>query len=103
MTRSGAPGPAPRGYFGSRWHGHVPQGTLVWWDMVVVGTLINAVTGLASLILLARGVSGGVWAALQLLVLPYNVYLLLAVWRTASDSIALRSLAVCWFGCTLLL
>lgn len=90
------------GYFASRWNGHVPPGTLFWWDMVIVGTLVNMVAGLVSLILLAKGVHGGIWAAFHLLLVPYNLFLLVTVWRTAADRAVLRALAVCWFGFTLL-
>lgn len=91
-----------RGYFASRWNGHVSRASLFWWDMVVVGTLVNIVAGLLSLILLVEGVHGGVWAALHLLLVPYNLFLLVAVWRRSVDAAVLRALAVCWFGVMLL-
>lgn len=94
---------ASKGYFAVRWCGLIPPGTLFWWDMVVIGTLLNAVAGLISLILLARGVPNGIWGAFYVLLIPYNLFLLLAVWRTASESVTMRSLAICWFACTLIL
>lgn len=91
-----------RGYFASRWSGHVPPGILFWWDMAVVGTLVNMVAGLVSLLLLAKGVHGAIWAAVHLLLVPYNLFLLLALWRTPAASAVQRAFAVCWFGFTLL-
>jgi len=58
--------PVKKGYFASRWNGHVARGTLFWWDMVIVGTLVNMVAGLVSLILLAKGVHGGIWLVFHL-------------------------------------
>lgn len=71
--------------------------------MLVIGTLVNAVAALVSLILLAKGVHHGVWAAFYVLLIPYNLFLLLSVWRNARESTAMRSLAICWFACTLIL
>ena len=98
MTRPDMPDQFKTGYFTTRWNGQVPPGTLVWRDMLVVGTLVNAMTGLVSLILLARGVHSGAWAALHLILLPYNLFLLLAIWRTAVNDRFLRLLAACWFS-----
>lgn len=103
MTEPGACEQATKGYFAVRWRGLIPPGTLFWWDMVVIGTLVNAVAGLVSLILLARGVHNGMWGAFYVLLIPYNLFLLLSVWRTARDSTTIRSLATCWFACTLIL
>lgn len=94
---------ASKGYFAARWCGLVPSQTLFWWDMVAIGTLLNAVAGLISLILLARGVHNGIAVAFFALLIPYNLFLLLAVWRTARESATIRSLAICWFACTLIL
>jgi len=102
MSSRGGFQQATRAYIGARWNGRIPPRRLVWWEVLTVGTLVNAVAGLASLILLTRGIDGGTWVALHFLLLPYNVFLLLAVWRTARAGVFHRALAVGWFGCTLL-
>jgi hypothetical protein len=102
MTTLGSPGQRKRSYFAARWHGEVPLKPLFWWDMLTVGTLVNALAGLVSLMLLARGLHPGLWVAWHFLLVPYNLFLLLVVWRAARDRGGLRSLALCWFGCTFL-
>jgi hypothetical protein len=80
-TRNSSGGIA--GFFGSRWRCEVPLQTLFWRDMAVVGTLINlATTGLA-VALLAMKMPLGVWASIHFLPMPYNLFLVIAVWRTA--------------------
>lgn len=103
MSESGVSQQTTVGYFAARWRGLIPANTLFWWDMMVVGTLINAVAALVSLILLARGVHNGIWGAFYVLLIPYNLFLLLSVWRTARESATIRSLSICWFACTLIL
>lgn len=103
MNESRVSEQATVGYFAARWRGLVPVGTLFWWDTIAIGTLINAVAALVSLILLARGVHNGIWGAFYVLLIPYNLFLLFSVWRTAHESATIRALAVCWFACTLIL
>lgn len=42
------------GFFADRWHSRVDLGVLFWRDMIVVGTLINLVSGFAALILFTQ-------------------------------------------------
>lgn len=72
-----------RGFFAARWHGDVPLSRLFWWDMAVVGTAINIVTTIAALVVLAMQGSTAAALAVHLAALPYNLFLFLAVWRTA--------------------
>lgn len=78
-----APHQTQRGFFAARWHGDVPLSRLFWWDMAVVGTAINVLTTIAALIVLAMKGSTGTALAVHLAVLPYNLFLFLAVWRTS--------------------
>ncbi|HEU0204641.1 MAG TPA: hypothetical protein VFR86_29870 [Burkholderiaceae bacterium] len=86
-----------RGFIAPRWHGQVPLGILFWRDMIAVGTLINLMSGLAALMLLALGASSALAVAVHFAPVPYNAFLLSAVWRapgrTASHAIA----AAIWF------
>ena len=89
-------------YFSARWNGYRTARSLFWWDLTIVGTLINGVLGLISLILLAKGMDGFVWLALHLLLLPYNLFLVFSVHRNAGSNLIHRGGSIAWFGCTLL-
>jgi len=70
-------------FFRLRWQGRVPLERLFWRDMLLVATLISAVsTGLA-LTLLALKLPLWLVMAVHLAPVPYNIFLTLAVWRTA--------------------
>ena len=97
-----APDGAGRGFFRQRWHGRVALRRLFWWDLLAVGTLLNAACAVFALILLAQGLAGGAWFALQALILPYNLFLVTTVWRHPEASTALRSFALTWLGASLL-
>ena len=70
-------------FFRLRWQGRVPLERLFWRDMLLVATLISAVsTGLA-LTLLALKLPLWLVMAVHLAPVPYNIFLTLAVWRIA--------------------
>jgi F0F1-type ATP synthase assembly protein I len=73
------------GFFRARWLGAVSLDRLFWFDMIVVGTVINIVTSFAALIVL--GLKWPVWASIMVYLtpLPYNLFLVFAVWRTAEQ------------------
>lgn len=89
-------------YFSARWNGYRSARSLFWWDLTIVGTLINGVFGLASLILLAKGGDGPVWLAVHLMLIPYNLFLVFSVLRNADSNLIHRGGSIAWFGCTLL-
>lgn len=91
------------GFFRQRWQGQVALHQLFWWDLLAVGTLVNAGFVVFSLILLTQGMAGGFWFTLQALILPYNLFLVAAVWRHRHATLLQRSLAVVWLGIFLLL
>ena len=74
---------SPRQYFATRWRGTVPLPRLLWRDTVVVGSLINLIAALASVIAWERGVGPAAAAVIFFSPLPYNLFLLLAVWRSS--------------------
>ena len=89
------------GFFRSRWLGTVPIERLFWMDMIVVGTAINIATSFAALVVL--GLKWPVWASIvvYLAPLPYNLFLVAAIWRTVDRSHArtagvVRSAALAW-------
>lgn len=85
------------GFFRSRWRAEVPQRVLFWRDMVAVGTLINLlVTGVA-LAVAASGGSMALAAGLHFSPLPYNVFLVAAVWRLTGSAVW-RGAALAWLA-----
>ena len=76
--------------------------TLFWRDMLVVGTLINAVATLSALIAATQGIALGVAVAIHFAPLPYNVYLFAAVGRSRERTPLVTVLAGVWFVLALL-
>ena len=89
------------GFFAARWRGLVSAERLFFIDMLLLGTAINLATSFASLIVL--GLKFPLWASLAVYVspLPYNVFLLLALWRATdrqhtTSAGTYRIAALCW-------
>jgi hypothetical protein len=101
-TMSASVDARPVSYFRERWAGRISFHQLFWWEMFGVATLGNASVSLFSLILLTQGVTGGIWLALHMIVLPYNVFLVMAIWRHQHASLVARWVALLWLGATLL-
>jgi hypothetical protein len=93
----------PIHFFQARWHGQISHRRLFYWDMLGVATLINAMVGLISLILLAKGWNGSIWLLLHAVLLPYNAFLLASVWRHRGASNLFRLVGAGWFGMTLMI
>ncbi|MBB6469350.1 hypothetical protein [Aminobacter carboxidus] len=70
-------------FFSRRWNGEVALGKLFWWDMVVVGSIINVATTIVALLILAAKMSALLAVAVYLIPLPYNLFLYGSVLRTA--------------------
>lgn len=89
------------GFFLSRWRGLIPLDRLFWWDMIVVASGINIAAAAVALMLL--GMKAPLMAALTVhfAPVPYNVFLFLAIWRTAGTvpgflSSLAQIVAACW-------
>jgi hypothetical protein len=94
---------AVRDYFRALWFGTEPLHRVVISDMLIGGTLINVTTLAIALVLF--GIEAPKWLPTAVFVspLPYNLFLVLAVWRTAARSQSplawpARILAVVWLG-----
>jgi hypothetical protein len=79
-------------FFRSRWLGHVSLDRLFWRDMMLVGTGINVASSAAALVLLGLKIPLGLVLAVHFAPVPYNIFLTIAVWRTAEQSGAKASL-----------
>lgn len=84
------------GFLARRWRGEVATSRVLWLDMVGVGSLLNLSFGLASLILAAQGLSTALAFAVHFLLLPYNVFLFLVVWRAPARPALYGPLALLW-------
>lgn len=85
-----------RGWATRRWWGEVPLQTLLWRDLLLVGTLVNLL--LTALGLAAFAITEQVgWAvALHFAPLPWNLFLVACVWRSPQASATTRPIAVAW-------
>lgn len=67
----------------TRWKGETPLETVFWRDMLVVGTVVNLASTAAALALLVGGYPVWLGLTVELLPIPWNTFLLLAVWKAA--------------------
>lgn len=74
------------GFFRARWLGQVPIDRLFWRDMLLVGTVINIASSAVALIVLGLKLPLWVVLAVHFAPVPYNIFLTIAVWRTAETS-----------------
>ena len=73
----------PFAFFIRRWRRQVPLGLLFWRDMVVVGSALNLAAAFAGLMALGFKADLAVAMLVFHAPLPYNVFLVASVWRTA--------------------
>jgi hypothetical protein len=95
--------PAPGNFFARRWHGQVPLATLLWRDMLGVGTLINIVATVLALAVMVQGAPPAVAVALHFAPLPYNVFLFAAVWRSPHRDFVTGAIAAGWLAAVTLI
>jgi hypothetical protein len=89
LSPDAAPSPLPRSpiaYLGAQWRGEVPLPQAVWRDMVLVGTVVNIVAMGLAFLAVALGASTMTGITIHLLPVPYNIFLVAAVWRSAEHA-----------------
>lgn len=80
----------------ARWHGLVGWRTLFWRDLLLVGTSLNLIMTGSALALLSQDVPLH-WVLLtHLLPLPYNLFIVSALWRAPQRPVLVLGLSVCW-------
>lgn len=84
--------------FTRRWRGQVPLSTLLWRDMLIIGTALNVVATFAALMLVARGTHSALVAAVHFAPLPYNVFLCTAIWRSPGRPTQAALLSALWLA-----
>jgi hypothetical protein len=67
----------------SLWTGEIPLPEVFWQYAVVYGLLVNFVATSLSLVLAVAGASVWIYVAVFFLPTPYNVLMIVAVWRSA--------------------
>ena len=72
-------------FFTTRWRGAVPLRQVFVQDMLIRGTAINVVTAFFGLLLFAGDAPMPLAATVFFAPLPYNVFLFVAVWKTAGN------------------
>ncbi|WP_217578855.1 hypothetical protein [Mesorhizobium sp. GbtcB19] len=84
-----SPAPATHrntGFFRARWRGEAPLDRLFWRDMLLVGTAISIASSALALVLLGLKLPLWLVLAVHFLPVPYNIFLTIAVWRTAEKA-----------------
>jgi hypothetical protein len=85
-------------FFARRWRGEVPMHTVLWRDMVGVGTTANVLATFVALLAASQGASSWVAAAIHFAPLPYNIFLFAAVGRASPRSRIATVLALVWLA-----
>lgn len=83
-------------FFSRRWHNRIPLSVLLWRDMLGVGTLINLTATLMALIALTQGAHLAIALALHFAPMPYNVFLVAALWRAPDRHPLAMAVAAGW-------
>jgi hypothetical protein len=69
----------------SLWAGDVPLPETFWWYAVAYGVLANIITSGLFLILIVEDVTPWLLVPVFLLPVPYNIFVIVAVWRSAGQ------------------
>lgn len=98
-----APQPDTPGFLRQRWRGQVPLPRLFWRDMLIVGTALNLLFSFMALMSVALGLPMAWAVMLHFAPTPWNVFLVLALWRTTGATALQRAVALSWLGLMLVL
>lgn len=85
------------------WHGRVPLARAFWEYAIAYGTVLNLLATIAAFALIAGGDAGIVTLVVFFLPAPYNLLMIVAVWRSATRyegpqhwSVLARALILVW-------
>lgn len=84
-------------YFSGRWKAQVPFSSLFWRDLILRGTLLNLFFFIFGLMFLAQGYPAAWVLAAHFLLLPYNLFLVLSVWRWPGVKVIFKVVSGVWF------
>jgi hypothetical protein len=77
------PAPPARSVLPRLWSGEVPLARAFWEYAILAGSLLNLLTSLLAMAVLTIGDAGLVALGIYLLPIPYNILMVVAVWRSA--------------------
>jgi hypothetical protein len=83
LDRRAAERPAPAAGLRRLWGGEVPLARAFWYYAMMGGTALNAMTTLLAMALLAMDAPAALAVIVFALPIPYNLLVLVAVWRSA--------------------
>lgn len=83
-------------FLARRWRGEIPLRVLLWRDMLAFGTVLNLFASFAALALAALHVDLRIAFAVHLAPVPYNLFLVVALWRTPQRSALASVIALVW-------
>jgi hypothetical protein len=76
-----------------RWRGEAPLDRVLWTDMLLIGTAVNAATTVIALFLISSDAPSAFVVAIYFAPLPLNAFLVFAVWRSAEAASATTAFA----------
>ena len=88
--------PSAGRFFARRWRGEVPMRTLLWRDLLAVGTAVNLLATFGAVIALAQQAPAWLVAAIHFGPLPYNLFLFAAVGRAPGRTAPACAVAAVW-------
>jgi hypothetical protein len=83
-------------FFSARWQGQVSASRLFWYELLLVGTVVNLCTTFGSLMAAAQDASG-LALLLHFSPLPWNAFLVLSLLRTPARSQIHVAASLLWF------
>ena len=83
MSEERDPRPARSTGVRALWCGEIPLKVVFWWHAMVAGTLLNVLASLLFVALLTLKAPAAASFAVFFLPIPYNVFIAVAVWRSA--------------------
>jgi len=85
-------------FFARRWRGEVPMHTLLWRDMLCVGTVVNMFATFVALMAASQGAPSWAAVAIHFAPLPYNIFLFAAVRRAVPRSRVAATVSLVWLA-----
>jgi hypothetical protein len=85
-------------FLARRWRSEVPMHTLLWRDMLGVGTVVNMLFTFIALMAVSQGVPLWAAVAIHFAPLPYNLFLCAAVVRAVPRSRIAAAISLVWLA-----
>jgi len=85
-------------FFARRWRGEVPMHTLLWRDMLCVGTVVNMLATFVAMMAVSQDAPSWAAVAIHFSPLPYNIFLFAAVRRAVPRSRVTATVSIVWLA-----